>query len=724
MSHAAPVVPVRRARRLPAVAAALALVGSTLALTAGPAMADAVIQVTTTLDQNGEDPALCSLREAVESADTDLPVGGCSFLGSPGDDVIAVPASADPYVVATTIVIDSNVNIFGGGFAGAVAADTVLDGQESAESLFFVAAGTIVAIHNVTIQNGDSDGGGGGIHNEGRLTVAFSTVTANEATGPPASQHGGGIYNAIDGELFVSESTIAGNEALGNGGGIYNLGVLHVFVSTIEGNTAGNNGGGIWNSGQAEVFAGTIAGNAAAADGVGDAVFTTVPVPDDGAFTVAAVGDLSLQATIVASGDGAENCSGTIIDLGRNLDSANSCAFTTAAPQLSLINTDPGLDALGDNGGGTPTMALLPVSPAIDYVPADECFESDGDQRGLPRPQEGDGVAPTGCDIGAFEVALPVVTTAVHDDSHAAVVSVLPGTRVHDEATVTGIPDGPVPLGVVRFTFFTTTSDCTGPSVPAGSQEMSLGVAESDFVENLAAGSYSFLAHYDGYLFYAPADGPCEPLTVGSPVVGGDLTVAVVGGDPDFALSPAAVAPFTLDVDESVTFEDIPADEYVLTMTDLEAGLVLDAITCGAATVSVDLADRSVTFALADGAAVTCTFTVSEADDPDDPYDTYDDDPGDPDFDFDTPFDAGDDADEPPTQVAADNGSGAQPGSDPAPSILGESFPGIPEGVVPAALDQLPRTGSGVADAAVAGSLLVGLGALVSVLSRRRRARA
>ena len=47
------------------------------------------------------------------------------------------------------------------------------------------------------------------------------------------------------------------------------------------------------------------------------------------------------------------------------------------------------------------------------------------------------------------------------------------------------------------------------------------------------------------------------------------------------------------------------------------------------------------TFTLADGAAVTCTFTVSQAEvpeDPDDPYDTYDDDPGDPDFDFDTPF--------------------------------------------------------------------------------------
>ena len=46
-----------------------------------------------------------------------------------------------PYVVATTIDIDSNVRIDGGG-----AVDTILDGQESAESLFAITAGAIVGI--------------------------------------------------------------------------------------------------------------------------------------------------------------------------------------------------------------------------------------------------------------------------------------------------------------------------------------------------------------------------------------------------------------------------------------------------------------------------------------------------------------------------------------------------------------------------------------------------
>jgi fibronectin-binding autotransporter adhesin len=54
----------------------------------------------------------------------------------------------------------------------------------------------------------------------------------------------------------------------------------------------------------------------------------------------------------------------------------------------------PGLAPLADNGGPTPTHALLPGSPALD--------RGDGgcapvDQRGVPRPQD------ARCDLGAFE---------------------------------------------------------------------------------------------------------------------------------------------------------------------------------------------------------------------------------------------------------------------------------------------------------------------------------
>src|SRR5439155_790888 len=58
---------------------------------------------------------------------------------------------------------------------------------------------------------------------------------------------------------------------------------------------------------------------------------------------------------------------------------------------------------LQDNGGPTPTHALLPGSPAIDADGSD-CPPPATDQRGFPRPVDGndDGVAT--CDIGAYEL--------------------------------------------------------------------------------------------------------------------------------------------------------------------------------------------------------------------------------------------------------------------------------------------------------------------------------
>ena len=64
---------------------------------------------------------------------------------------------------------------------------------------------------------------------------------------------------------------------------------------------------------------------------------------------------------------------------------------------LGRIFLDPLLGPLQDNGGPTFTHALLPGSPAIDHIPAENC-EVTTDQRGVARPQ---GAA---CDIGAYEL--------------------------------------------------------------------------------------------------------------------------------------------------------------------------------------------------------------------------------------------------------------------------------------------------------------------------------
>jgi nitrous oxidase accessory protein NosD len=154
------------------------------------------------------------------------------------------------------VTINRNVTIRGDGQDV-----TFVDGSGSGR-VFEISQGT-VTIKGVTIQHGNAGFGlGGGIANFGTLTVANSTLTANEAG------VGGGIANF--GTLTVMNSTLAGNTGLdGFGAGIANLGTLTVANSTITDNTAGVEGGGLFNRGTLTVQNSTVADNTAGVDGGG-----------------------------------------------------------------------------------------------------------------------------------------------------------------------------------------------------------------------------------------------------------------------------------------------------------------------------------------------------------------------------------------------------------------------------------------------------------------------
>jgi predicted outer membrane repeat protein len=105
---------------------------------------------------------------------------------------------------------------------------------------------------------------GGGIFNSGTLSISASILSGNTAY-----EYGGGIWNDPNGAtVAVSGSTLSGNVAT-NGGGIYNEGTLTVVAGTLSGNTAGFNGGGIYSQGTLTVSGSTLSGNVASNGGGG-----------------------------------------------------------------------------------------------------------------------------------------------------------------------------------------------------------------------------------------------------------------------------------------------------------------------------------------------------------------------------------------------------------------------------------------------------------------------
>jgi len=99
-----------------------------------------------------------------------------------------------------------------------------------------------------------------------------------------------------------------------------------------------------------------------------------------------------VRATLLAENTGGDCFGGAVTDSGYNIDDDGSCGFVL--PSISDYATlSKTLGSLANNGGPTQTIALLPGSPAIDYVPKADCPATD--QRGDPRTPP--------CDIGAYD---------------------------------------------------------------------------------------------------------------------------------------------------------------------------------------------------------------------------------------------------------------------------------------------------------------------------------
>ncbi len=269
--------------------------------------------------------------------------------------------------------------------------------------------GGTVNITNSTFSD-NSGNNGGGLLNGGTVNITNSTFSNNSA-----SSKGDGLFNK-DGLVTITNSTFA-NNYVGVGGGIFNdSGTVTITNSTFANNYTSGGGGLANGSGKVTITNSTFANNSASIGGglvngggkvtITNSTFANNSGGSKGGALINASGGkyssgvISVAQSIVANNSASTgaNCIGTIADQGYNLSNDTSCGFTNST---SRQNINPQLDPAGlaNNGGPTQTIALLPNSHAIDFIPAPSVCKLTSDQRSLPRPDNSESM----CDIGAYE---------------------------------------------------------------------------------------------------------------------------------------------------------------------------------------------------------------------------------------------------------------------------------------------------------------------------------
>lgn len=418
----------------------------------------------------------CTLRAAIQEANAlagadqiELPAGTYRLSLEGSDEQLAQTGDLD---------INGDLSIQGAGSAA-----SIIDGG-GIDRVFDVVNGT-VTIGGVTIQGGliaDDDGTveslGGGIRNEGNLTLVDSVVSGNaspvgagianynaslqisrsviSANGNASTRRGGGVshdanYDPANMEIrdttitgnradlgggisqysydgtataSIERSTISGNTA-NDGGGISNRSVAYYYddvssnltirSSTISGNTADNSGGGVHNEAEGGSIASVGLSNSTIA-------FNEAYLGDGGGLFNAATATATMHSVIVAgnSADGTgPDLAGELAEVSFSLIQDETGHSIFSGTNGNIVGEDPLLGPLADNGGPTSTHTLLEGSPAIDQGANPDVLTSDQRGSAFLRTIDDDSIsdANDGTDIGAIEIGQQI---AVHDFGDAA----------------------------------------------------------------------------------------------------------------------------------------------------------------------------------------------------------------------------------------------------------------------------------------------------------------
>lgn len=384
-----------------------------------------LVRVGTTADSRARtcsDP--CALREAIRSAEPgsviEVPAGeyvleyggllvdrDLTIIGAGPDATLlrAVPRTKDesvsvimvrqmaptPRVEISGMTIEGGRATWGGGIynqGDLTLDDLVVKGNEAeihGGGIFNLMGGTLVVSR--TLVTGNVARHGGGIFNDATITVRDSTVTGNSAI----RGKGGGLHNSQGGVVALSNTSISGNSSRFGGGGIYTRSELTLVNAVVMDNQAGSDGGGIFNWGaRLRITNSTVAHNRAPSEG-------------GGVHNIAS-GMMTLGNSIIAANESkvGPDCFTSVNDalsMGHNLV-GNGVACDVRSHAGDMVGTtdrpiDPNIRVIRDGSGRATQYVLLDGSPAIDA--ADDGLAPGADSRGIARPQ---GPA---SDIGAYE---------------------------------------------------------------------------------------------------------------------------------------------------------------------------------------------------------------------------------------------------------------------------------------------------------------------------------
>ena len=369
----------------------------------------------------------CTLRAAVMEANASAGADTIELLEDTYNLTIGGVAEDD----AATGDLDLTGNLT---ITGVGPVKTIIDAQQSGDRIFHILSGANVTISGVTIRNNPNNEisePGGGLNNEGTLSITNSIISGN------FTNYGGGILNVGSGKLTITDSVVSGNFAAFGGAGIYNsdTGDITIINSTVSDNGAGTCCAGIYNEAKITITDSVISGNRSVDPGGG--------IYNHGEITLLN-STVSDNEVAFFEGGGIYNSDTGDVTIINSTVSGNQAALAGGgiynAFEIKLINsTISGNQANGSGGGiyndGTGTLEARNATIVSNTANADAVGLS----------SNGGGIKNNGGTVNLFNTILALNIHVIESGGFL--------TAVNDDCNGS--------LNQLKYSLLTTTTGCT-----------------------------------------------------------------------------------------------------------------------------------------------------------------------------------------------------------------------------------------------------------------------